>query len=218
MAGRRLQQRWVRATILSMILGLLLGSLWGFGSLWFRGSLSPFGLLLLPLGICQRGVGAVLCLVLGIVFEGAAILGLLVGWRQQRLLKDWIASPAGWIAMTMLCWAIFSMAIFNLTVQLSGSVLSTIASALVAIASGSGLGYFQALQLEGQLPQSQQWLRLHIVMSIVAVLLLGLTEVIGQRLGLGALGAVLLLAIAIPSYAIATGKTLARLTKQAELV
>lgn len=216
LAGRRLRRQWVKRNLLSMIGGLILGSAWGVGSLLVRGSFVPFGLVLLALGVCQYGLGGILCLVLGVILESALLFGGIVGWAQQRLLRGWITSPKLWIGSAILGWGVFSVAIFNFVVSLSYSPLGAIASGLIAIAAGSGMGYGQSRQLDSAIAESDRWFRLHAVMSVVVVVAISGTELLGRPLGLSFLGSNLLLILAVPIYALLTGSLLAQLTAQTE--
>lgn len=216
LAGRRLRRLWIKRNLISMICGLALGSAWGVASLLVRGSFVPFGLLLLYSGVCQYGLGAILCIVLGVILESALLFGGIVGWAQQKLLRGWITSPRIWIGSTILGWGIFTIAIFNFLVSLSYSPRGAIASGLIAIAAGSGMGYGQSRQLGRAIAESDRWFHLHMVMSVVVVVVLSATEWLGRPLGLSFLGSNLLLILAVPIYALLTGSLLAELTAQTE--
>lgn len=216
LAGRRLRRLWIKHNLISMICGLALGSAWGVGSLLVRGSFVPFGLMLLYLGVCQYGLGAILCLVLGVILESALLFGGVVGWAQQRLLRGWITSPKIWVGSAILGWGVFTVAIFNFLVSFSYSPGGAIASGLIAIAAASGMGYVQSRHLESAIAASGRWFRLHVVMSVVAIVAISTTELLGRPLGLSFLGSSLLLVLAVPIYTLLTASLLAELTAQTE--
>ncbi|QFZ91784.2 hypothetical protein [Synechococcus elongatus] len=216
LAGRRIRRQWVKRNLLSMLAGLLIGSAWGVGSLLVRGSFVPFGLLLLYLGVCQYGLGGILCLALGVILESALLFGGIVGWAQQKLLRGWITSPKIWIGSAILGWGVFTVAIFNFLVSLSYSPGGAIASGLIAIAAGSGMGYGQSRQLGQAIAEPDRWFHLHVAMSVVSVIAISATELLGRPLGLSFLGSNLILILAVPIYTLLTGSLLAELTAQTE--